>query len=77
MLIPAIIFVEINFHLSIGNTHSACEYEVEAEYVDDGDPWCKLVLGCGTGQPGSYQSIFLAEVHLERCDSAGEVRDAP
>lgn len=39
MLIPAVVFAEINFHLSIGNTHSACEYEVEADYVDDGDPW--------------------------------------
>ncbi len=39
MLIPAVLFAEINFHLSIGNSHSACEYEVEADYVSDGDPW--------------------------------------
>jgi hypothetical protein len=39
MLIPTVIFAEMNFHLRIGNTHSVCEYEVEADYVDDGDPW--------------------------------------
>lgn len=39
MLIPAVVFADVNIHLSIGSTHSACEYEVEADYVSDGDPW--------------------------------------
>lgn len=39
MLLPVVVFAEVNFHLSISNTHSACEYEVEADYVNDGDPW--------------------------------------
>ncbi|NLL11940.1 MAG: hypothetical protein GX267_00905 [Fibrobacter sp.] len=67
MLIPAIIFAEINFHLSIGNTHSACEYEVEAEYVDDGDPWFEEYESSGPARVSfEYQWSIRGGAHVLR-----------
>lgn len=67
MLIPAVIFAEINFHLSIGNTHSACEYEVEADYVDDGDPWFEECESSGPSRVSfEYQWSIRGGAHVLR-----------
>ncbi len=67
MLIPAVIFAEINFHLSIDNTYSACEYEVEEDYVDDGDPWFEECESSGPSRVSiEYQWSIRGGAHVLR-----------
>lgn len=47
VLIPVVAFAEVNFHLSVGNTHDDCEYVAEADYTDDGEPWFEESENCG------------------------------
>lgn len=67
MLIPAVIFAEVNFHLSVGTTHGDCEYTAEADYTDDGDPWFEESDDCGDSHVSfEYQWSMYGSGHVLR-----------